>query len=215
MTHSDTAAESVTDEDVAATVRLGVLALAFGRVNRITFHEDGATPESDTDHTVMLGLVACAFAARHLPHLDLGLVAQFVLVHDLVEVYAGDTPTLRIDAAQKAGKEEREQQALMRIMREFVNLPWLAATIALYEQRRKPEARYVKAMDKLLPKITHIANGGKTLRDQGFTMGELVARYDQQLDELKDYAADFPPLFDLRAELITWVYDTVKLQASK
>lgn len=210
--HVDTTPQ---DPGVVSVVNLGMLTLAFGRVNRITYHEDGVTPESDTDHTVMLGMVACAFAARHLPHLDLGLIAQFALVHDLVEVYAGDTPTLRIDDTQRASKEEREQAALMRIMREFTALPWLAMTIARYEQRRKPEARYVKAMDKLLPKITHIANRGKTLRDQGFTMDELVARYDQQLDELKAYADDFPALFDLRAELITWVYDTITLRTAE
>jgi putative hydrolase of HD superfamily len=205
---------TVTYIDAKSVVDLGVLALAFGRVNRITFHDDGVTPESDTDHTVMLGLVACAFAARHLPDLDLGLIAQFALVHDLVEVYAGDTPTLRINDAQRESKEEREQAALMRIMREFTALPWLAATIAVYEQRRRPEARYVKAMDKLLPKITHIANRGRTLRDQGFSMGELVARYEQQLDELRVYADDFPALFALRAELIEWVYGTVLLRNS-
>lgn len=205
---------AVTYIDAKSVVDLGVLALAFGRVNRITFHEDGVTPESDTDHTVMLGVIACAFAERHLPKLDLGLIAQFALVHDLVEVYAGDTPTLRIDDEQRASKEEREQAALTRIMREFTRLPWLAATIELYEQRRKPEARYVKAMDKLLPKITHIANRGRTLRDQGFSMGELVARYEQQLDELRVYADDFPALFALRAELIEWVYGTVLLRDS-
>ncbi len=53
-------------DDVDAVVDLGRMALAFGRIDRITFYEDGGTPESDSDHTVMLGLVACAFAARHL-----------------------------------------------------------------------------------------------------------------------------------------------------
>lgn len=199
------------DRDVATVVQLGLLALAFGRVNRATFHEDGVTPESDTDHTVMLGLVACAFAHRHLPQLDLGLVAQFALVHDLVEVYAGDTPTLRITADERAAKQEREYAAYQRLRTEFAALPWLARMIAQYEVRSTPEARYVKAMDKLLPKITHLANGGQTLRDQGFTMPNLVARYDRQYDELWEYAADFPPLFELRTTLIDWVYDTVHL----
>ncbi|SMC98980.1 HD domain-containing protein [Kibdelosporangium aridum] len=201
----------ITNGDLTSVVQLGVLALAFGRVNRITFHEDGVTPESDTDHTVMLGLVACSFAARHLPHLDLGLIAQLALVHDVVEVYAGDTPTLRITTEQQTSKQEREHVALERIRAEFSRLPWLSTVIDLYENRSTPEARYVKAMDKLLPKITHIANGGRTLRDQGFTMRELIGRYERQLRELQDYAADFPPLLELRAELVSWVYNAVDL----
>jgi 5'-deoxynucleotidase YfbR-like HD superfamily hydrolase len=203
------------DRTTNSVYALGVLSLAFGRVDRITYHDDGTTPESDTDHTVMLGLIACAFAERHLPDLDLGLIAQYALVHDLVEVYAGDTPTLRINAEQRASKEEREMAAYRRIYDEFhASLPWVHTMIAFYEARDTPEARYVKAMDKLLPKVTHIANRGVTLRHQGFTLSELMARYEQQLDELQAYAADFPPLFDLRAELIQWVYETVQLDAA-
>lgn len=200
--------------DIASSViALGHLSLAFGRVDRITYHEDGSTLESDTDHTVMLGLIACAFAAEHLPDLNLGLVAQFALVHDVVEVYAGDTPTLRINDDQRASKAERELAAFRRIRDEFAALPWLATTIGRYENRGTPEARYVKALDKLLPKITHILNGGKTLRDQGFSLPELTARYEQQLNELMAYASDFPPLFELRAALLDHVYATVDLSA--
>jgi hypothetical protein len=46
-------------------------------------------PESDTDHTVMLALIACALAPIVDARLDVGLVAQYALVHDLVEAYAG------------------------------------------------------------------------------------------------------------------------------
>jgi 5'-deoxynucleotidase YfbR-like HD superfamily hydrolase len=188
----------MTTIDAEAVVDLGHLALAFGRVDRITYHEDGVTPESDTDHTVMLGLVACAFAARHLPDLDLGRVAQYalvhdLLVHDLVEVSGGDTPTLRISAHQKAVKRERERLALERIGREFaLRLPWLPDTIHRYERQGDPEARYVKALDKLLPKITHLLNGGVTLRQQAMGRDELAARYAAQGVELLGYAADFP-----------------------
>lgn len=190
-----------------AVVRLGRLALAFGRVDRITYHEDGRTFESDTDHTVMLGLIGCAFAARHLPDLDLGLVAQYALIHDLAEVYAGDTPTLRITEDLLSAKASREARARDRITAEFGGtLPWVPEVIEAYERWATPEARYVKAMDKLLPKITHILNGGRTFRDMGMDRAELVARYGTQLEELRGYAADFPPLFDLREELITLVF---------
>jgi 5'-deoxynucleotidase YfbR-like HD superfamily hydrolase len=159
-----------------AVIDLGRLTLAFRRVDRITYHENGTTPESDTDHTVMLGLVACAFAARHIPDLDLGKVAQYALVHDLVEAYAGDTPTLRITAVEQASKRRRERAALERIERQFGGrLPWVPATIRDYERRADPEARYVKALDKLLPKITHLLNGGVTFQRQAMDPGELAA----------------------------------------
>jgi len=201
---------TTTAVDTDAAIRLGGLALAFARVERITRHEDGLTPESDTDHTVMLGLLACAFAAEHLPQLDLGLVAQLALVHDVVEAYAGDTPTLRIDADQQACKQAREAAALDRIRGEFATAyPWLVDSIACYEARQVPEARYVKALDKLVPKVTHLLNGGATMRQQGLTVGEVAARYERQLHELRGYAADFPALFELREELIGRLLDVL------
>lgn len=193
--------------NAADVINLGRLSLAFGRVDRITFHDDGVTPESDTDHTVMLGLVACAFAAKHLD-LDLGLVAQYALVHDVVEVYAGDTPTLQaLSVDVKQAKADREEAAWFRIRDEFAGLPWLATMIGQYELRQTPEARYVKAMDKLLPKITHILNDCLTVRAQGMDSAALADRYEAQLLDLKGYAADFPPLFDLRGELIDLVLE--------
>jgi putative hydrolases of HD superfamily len=187
-----------------AVVDVGRLALLFGRTDRITYHEDGVTAESDTDHTVMLGLVACALARHVRADLDIGLVAQYALVHDLVEAYAGDTNTLRVlDEAGRADKARREAAAYQRIAAEFGDtLPWLPATIAEYERRATPEARYVKALDKLLPKVTHIGNGLATIREQGMDAGELQARYTAQIEELRAYAADFPALFELRAELV-------------
>jgi putative hydrolase of HD superfamily len=194
-----------------AMVRLGGLALDFGRVDRITYHQDGLTPESDTDHTVMLGLIACAIAAQHFPDLNVGLIAQYALVHDLVEVYAGDTPTLRMPSANaKAEKQQREHAAALRIHGEFGRtMPWLPMTINTYEARRTPEARFVKALDKLLPKITHILNGAVTIHKQGMSPAELAARYENQVGELEEYAADFPGLFDLRAVLVERVLSLV------
>lgn len=192
--------------DANSIVQLGDLALRFGQVDRITYHRDRRTPESDTDHTVMLGLICCAFAHRYLPNLDLGLIAQYCLVHDLPEVYAGDTQTLRITDEERERKQQREKIARGRIRMRFgVSLPWVSRTIDEYEELSTPEARYVKAMDKLVPKITHIINLGVTIREQCMTRDMLIQRYDAQLAEIMEYASDFPELFALRTDLIAMV----------
>lgn len=197
-------------EDVTALVDLGGLALTFGRVNRITYHQDSLTLESDTDHTVMLGWICCAFAEKHFPDLDLGLIAQFCLAHDLPEVYAGDTPTLRITTKEREAKKHREDSARRRISMDFQSsLPWVADTVNWYESQNTREARYVKAMDKLVPKITHILNYGITFKMQVMTRDELLQRYATQLDELKEYASDFPELFEVREGLIAMVVEAV------
>lgn len=159
----------ITPDVVQAIIDLGTFALAFGQIDRVTYYPDGTTPESDTDHTVMLGLIACAFAERFAPALDRGRIAQFALVHDLVEVYAGDTVMGRIMSEEELRtKEEREHESLVRIRSEFdAQLPWLGETIDAYERRDTSEAKFVKTIDKVLPKITNILNGGVTMKERG------------------------------------------------
>lgn len=194
----------LTPAAIQAIVDLGKLALAFGRVDRATCHPDGTTPESDTDHTVMLGLVACSFAERFVPELDRGRIAEFAFVHDLVEVYAGDTPTAFIMSdTDHASKEEREAAALARIRDEFdAELPWIGDTIAAYESLATAEARFVKVMDKSLPKIVNIFNCGATFKRQGHDRESGQAFLDHQHAKIRSgYGSDQGPALELLESL--------------
>ena len=114
----------------------------------------------------MLGILACALAREIAPRLDLGLVAQFALIHDLVEAYAGDTNALRMMTEKDHDeKRAREHAALDRIREEMgESFPWVHETIEAYESLATPEARFVKTIDKCLPGITHALNRGATLK---------------------------------------------------
>lgn len=166
---------NLSDEVVEKTAALGKLILQFGRTERATMHDDGVTPESDTDHTVMLGIIACAFADVFKPELDRGRIAQFALVHDLVEAYTGDVNTINVNQEQLDHKEEQERAALERIKNEFGGVyPWIHTTIEEYESQTTPEARFVKTIDKAMPSITHLLNDKGSLYKQGFTKDELI-----------------------------------------
>lgn len=185
-------------------VELGKLSLLFGRTNRATFHEDGATPESDTDHTVMLGLCACAFASAYAPHLDIGKIAQYAFIHDLVEVYAGDTPSLGISADAKKIKEEKEHSAFLKIKEEFGSVfPWIHTTIEEYENLKNEESTFIKTFDKIMPKITQVLNRGVQFKKTGKTKKDLVLIHQKQVSELStSYAKSHPLALDILRELI-------------
>ena len=121
------------DPTVSALLDVAALTLKFSRVPRATRHEDGIRAETDSDHTVMLTVLACAYAARYAPHLDVGKIAQFSSVHDLVEAHSGDVLSLGMSADTRRLKEIREHEALVRIGRELADLPWIAHTIYEYE----------------------------------------------------------------------------------
>lgn len=174
---------------------LARLSLAFGRVERATLHEDGARAETDTDHTVMLGLVACELAP---PHLDRAKISAFALVHDLVEVYAGDAQTLTITPHGMTEKVEREAAARARLTGELGEGSWIAATLATYEEQREPEARFVRLVDKILPKLTHAFNsceGARRLTDRdGF-----MRAHARQLELMRRDYPEFSEALDLLA----------------
>ncbi|MFA7309079.1 MAG: HD domain-containing protein [Patescibacteria group bacterium] len=188
------------DAYTEAVLALGQLALQFGRVNRITRHEDGVTPESDTDHTVMMGLVACSYASSFAPHLDLGKVSQFALVHDLVEAYAGDTASIggKLSQEKRSLKEHKEREALERLEKEFSgSFPWLIDMIKQYEALSCPEARFIKAIDKVMPKITNILSGCVVVK-QEVSVEEFEERLTKQrIDMYSTYAKDQPEAMDL------------------
>lgn len=174
-------------------LRLARISLAFGRVERATRHEDGVRVETDTDHTVMLGLVAGELAP---PSLDRAKVTAFALVHDLAEVYAGDTQTLTITPAGMAAKHAREDAARARLAGELGEGSWIAQALAEYEAQRQPEARFVRLVDKVLPKLTHAFNGCAAALSLTDRAGFFEA-HERQYRKLCEEYPEFPEVLEL------------------
>jgi 5'-deoxynucleotidase YfbR-like HD superfamily hydrolase len=200
------------EEVAAAVVQAATLALAFGRVERRPYHPDETQRESDTDHTVMLGLVAPALADMLYPgQMDIGLVAQFAIVHDLAEVYAGDVPTVRnLSTDVKAAKAVDEAAAVRRISEEFgASLPWMPRTLRMYEDQLLPEARFVRAADKLLPKAVVLQERTLlSLREIGLTPEEHddhMGPEGGQATEMGGYAGEWPEVLKVRDCLVSWL----------
>ena len=93
--------------------------------------EDGRY-ENDAEHSWSVALVAAALAPLIDPKLDVGKICQFAIVHDLVEVHAGDTSNFAGEAV-KAGKDARENEALAKLEKDLTALPWIPTTIKEYE----------------------------------------------------------------------------------
>lgn len=190
-------------------VDIGRLILTFAKVNRVTLHEDGKRLESDTDHTVMVSVCACALAERLYKDLDLGKVSQFATVHDLVEAYAYDTDSFGISDEQRAAKEKREHDAYIKIRKEFDGVfPWIGETIESYEKLDTKEARFVKTVDKAMSKITHILNGGQYFKNRGLDEETMLHDYKTMTSTAeKKYGAEFPEVIALMEELIVEAKD--------
>lgn len=162
--------------------RLASIILRLGRVQRLTEDADGHT-ESDTTHSVMLGL-ACGAIAHHTG-MRIDRIVGLALIHDIAEAYAGDTPTLhQLSSEQAQDKRAREAAGLARVRAELAGLSWIVGLIDEYEAQETREARFVRVLDKATPKWTHALNGCAVPRREGMSRDDLEARHRDQVSKL-------------------------------
>lgn len=176
---------------------------------RATHMDAEGTPESDTTHTVMLSIMACAVAAKLHPEYDLGKVAHYALVHDLVEVYAGDVITINYNDVDKTSKAEAEREALQKIKQRFAgNFDWIYQTIEAYEKLEDPEARFVKSLDKSMPGIAQRLSGSKTINEKFDDPRAFAASMRAISRDMADtYGHDQPHALALREKLLETLVD--------
>ena len=153
---------------------------ALKRVDRMTrlIQRSGETSrrENSAEHSWHLALMAMMLVEHANEPVDLARVLQMILVHDIVEIDAGDT--FVYDAAAMVGKAEREQQAAERI---FGMLPddQKAEFLALwheFEARETPEAKYASALDRLAGMLPNAANNGGTWNEHQVTVEQVTRR---------------------------------------
>jgi 5'-deoxynucleotidase YfbR-like HD superfamily hydrolase len=140
-------------------------AMSLSVIQRTTVVRPDGRPESVADHTVHLGLLACALAqhcnTRYRAGLDCGEIAQLALVHDLPETRTGDTDTLRVlTPLEKDAKHKNEAEATRELRKHFyAKFPWVSDLLSSYQYKIDPEAKFVWAVDKIAVKFVHLANG--------------------------------------------------------
>lgn len=193
---------------------LSRLSLQFGQVDRVTLYPDKKTFESDTDHTFMLGMFACVLRDYCAPELDRGKLAEYALIHDFVEVYAGDTMSLGLhDTSAKAA---REHQAFLRIKNEYDTVfPWMSETIEKYESLIEPEARFIKVLDKLVPGITHQLNDGYAFEMVNVPVEDIMKQKEVQLAWVRETAKEWPLLIELYEQGLEKIFSLPYFTAKK
>jgi putative hydrolase of HD superfamily len=138
---------------------------------------DGSRRENSAEHSWHLALMGLVLREYAPAGADLGRVTAMLLVHDLVEVDAGDLFAYAGAQAQ-ARQEAAERAAADRI---FALLPAgqageVRALWDEFEERRTPEARFARALDRLQPMLANYAQGGGTWAEHGVTAGQVLVK---------------------------------------
>jgi putative hydrolases of HD superfamily len=159
-------------------VRFALEADRLKAVLRRTRLVDGSRLENSAEHSWHLALLAVLLQDTAPAGVDHARVVRMLLVHDLVEVDAGDT--FCYDAQANLGREERENAAAVRI---FGILPGeqageLAALWAEFEAAETPDARFAAALDRFQPLLLNFHGGGGSWREHAVTRAQVLRRMD-------------------------------------
>lgn len=163
---------------------------------RRSYITDGTRKENDAEHSWHFALMALLLREYAPAELDVLRVISMALVHDLVEIYAGDTFLYDTEGAQS--KAEREQDAANRI---FTILPPDQAVEYRgiwdeFEAAESSESKYARALDRLQPTLLNYTAKGRTWQDHGIAFETVRAV------NLPVFEAGLPTLRDFVAELL-------------
>lgn len=131
-------------------------------ISRRTMLIDRSRRENDAEHSWHIALMAMLFKDYAPEGCDVGRSVQMCIVHDLVEIYAGDT--FAYDPAANVDKEKREQEAADKLFselpehlgKEFRQL-WEE-----FDAMETPESKYAAAMDRIQPYLHNTLTDGHT-----------------------------------------------------
>jgi len=170
--------ETVSDTRLDRQLRFVLETDRLNSVERQNILADGSRRENSAEHSWHLAMMA-VLLEEHAPEgVALERVLRLVLVHDLVEIDAGDT--FAFDATANLDKAEREQRAAERV---FGLLPERQASElrSLWEEFEgvsTPEARFANAMDRLQPFLQNSCTQGGTWRIHNVSRAQVLKRQD-------------------------------------
>lgn len=138
---------------------------------------DGSRRENDAEHSWHLAIMAMILEEYSADKVDIGKVLKIALVHDLVEVYAGDT--FAYDTKGYEDKEEREIQAAEKLfgMLDPEQGTEVRTLWDEFEAKSTPEAVYANAIDRLQPLILNYLTDGHTWK-MGVHAPQILKRMD-------------------------------------
>lgn len=145
-------------------------------IKRQTYLTDGKTKENDAEHAWHLAIMTILLSEYANEEIDVLKTVTMLLIHDLVEIDAGDT--YAYDEEAKKTQRQREQKAADRI---FHLLPPEQAEkfYGLWEEfeaAETPEAKFAHTMDNIQPVMLNAATGGKSWEERKVRLSQILER---------------------------------------
>lgn len=145
-------------------------------IGRQTYLSDGKRKENDAEHAWHMAIMTILLSEYANEEIDVLKTVTMLLIHDIVEIDAGDT--YAYDEEAKKTQKEREQKAAERI---FGLLPpnqgeKFKKIWEEFEARETKEARFARTMDNLQPMMLNDATDGKAWVEHGVHLEQIMKR---------------------------------------
>jgi putative hydrolase of HD superfamily len=182
------------------------LLLAFSQIQRVIHRRqaDQWVLENDTEHSYNLAMTAW-YLAQWFPELDRDTLLRYALVHDVIEVHAGDTYVYGPED-QLASKEQRENEALQQLQQDWHDFPDMLKAIEGYERKADNESRFVYALDKIMPVMIIYLHDGYTWKKDSITVDMLYQAKQAKVS----LSPEIQPYFEQLHQLLLTRPDVIK-----
>jgi putative hydrolases of HD superfamily len=150
--------------------------LKFVNIKRQLYLPDnqkGYRRENDVEHSYNLALSAW-YLSQFFPELDQIKVIKYALAHDLVEIHAGDVMAIGRTENQERIKKLKEKEAYKQIKKDWPDFNDLTNSIKDYENKESKEAKFVYALDKLLPLLNNLLTNGMTWKKHDMKKTDVI-----------------------------------------
>ena len=146
---------------------------------RQTYLADASRKENDAEHAWHMAIMTMLLSEYANDKIDMLKTVGMLLIHDIVEIDAGDT--YAYDEAGKATQHEREQKAAERI---YGLLPKEQGEPLLelweeFEAQQTPEAKFAHTMDNIQPMLLNDASEGLSWREHGVKLSQILKRNER------------------------------------
>ena len=144
---------------------------------QITLPLDNDRQENSAEHSWHVALMATTLAPFAAQPIDISRVVRMILIHDVVEIDAGDLFAFQ-EAAEHEAQAEKELAAAKRIFG-LLPAPLNQELLALwleFEEAETPDAEFGKAMDRVLPVFQNMQNQGGSWKKHGVTREKIAQR---------------------------------------
>ncbi|MEL6467120.1 MAG: HD domain-containing protein [Pseudomonadota bacterium] len=145
-------------------------------ITRATTLADGSRAENSAEHSWHLTLYALVLADQAGPDVDINRVIKMLILHDLVEIDAGDNPIFEdVDTAAVAAQEQAAADRIFGLLPDDIARD-LRPIWEEFESAETPTAQFAKALDRFQPPMLNLASGGGSWTDYNVTEDMVAAR---------------------------------------